>query len=71
MVKLIEPGILTQAVDNEVTTVCEVGSIGKSSIEFRYQILFGDRFEHTHTHLLSMAAQITQECQSGNPPAAS
>ena len=43
MVKTLRPGILAEAVDEEVTTLCEVGSIGNTSIEFRYRILFGER----------------------------
>ena len=43
MVRCARPGIMTEAVENEVNTLCEVGSIGNSSIEFRYRILFGDR----------------------------
>lgn len=43
MVRCVYPGILTEAVGNEVVTLCEVGSIGNTSIEFRYRIQFGDR----------------------------
>ena len=43
MVRMVAPGILTEAVDNTVTTKCEVGTIGNTSIEFRYQILFGEQ----------------------------
>ena len=43
MVRCASPGILTQAVGNEVVTQCEVGSIGNTSMEFRYRILFGDQ----------------------------
>jgi hypothetical protein len=43
MVRCARPGILTEAVENEVLTLCEVGSIGNTSIEFRYRILFGGR----------------------------
>jgi hypothetical protein len=37
MVRCASPGILTQAVGNEVVTQCEVGSIGNTSMEFRYR----------------------------------
>ena len=43
MVRCVRPGILTEAVGNKVVTLCEVGSIGNTSIEFRYRILFGDQ----------------------------
>jgi hypothetical protein len=43
MVQLVYPGVLTEAVDSVVTTRCEVGDIGRTSIEFRYQIFFGTK----------------------------
>lgn len=39
----IKPGVLAEAADNSVSTRCEIGTIGKTSIEFRYKIFFGDR----------------------------
>jgi len=47
MIRLARPGILSEAVDNEVLTQCEVGAVGKTSIEFRYRILFADRLVGT------------------------
>lgn len=43
LIKLDEPGLLSEAVDHEVTTRVEIGDIGKTTIEFRYTIFFGER----------------------------
>jgi len=47
MVRLERPGILSEAVGHEVLVQCEVGTIGKSSVEFRYQIFFDERLAGT------------------------
>lgn len=41
MIKVVRPGLLAEAVDNEVSTRVEIGDIGKSTLEFRYNIFFG------------------------------
>lgn len=41
MIKMVKPGILAEAVDNEVTLRVEVGDIGRTTVEFRCKIFFG------------------------------
>jgi len=43
MIRLIRPGVLAEAVDNEVTTRVEVGDIGRTTLEFRYNVFFGEK----------------------------
>jgi len=42
IIKLLRPGALSEAVDNPVTTHVRIGDIGRTSLEFRYKIYFGD-----------------------------
>lgn len=49
MVRMVQAGALTEAVDKEVVTSCTVGNIGRTTIEFRYRILFGRRLVATGT----------------------
>lgn len=59
IVRLIKPGVLADAVDNEVVTRCEIGTVGKTSIEFRYKFFFGER--------LIGYGNVTMICVSGTP----
>eukprot|EP00931_Biecheleriopsis_adriatica_P061964 TRINITY_DN37299_c0_g1_i1.p1 TRINITY_DN37299_c0_g1~~TRINITY_DN37299_c0_g1_i1.p1 ORF type:complete len:311 (-),score=71.65 TRINITY_DN37299_c0_g1_i1:17-949(-) len=43
VVRLIRPGVLSEAASQNVTTRCEVGEVGRTSIEFRYTIFFGEQ----------------------------
>mmetsp|Transcript_85503 Transcript_85503/g.227146 ORF Transcript_85503/g.227146 Transcript_85503/m.227146 type:complete len:303 (-) Transcript_85503:32-940(-) len=43
VIRLARPGILGEAVDNEVTTTVEVGEVGRTTIEWRYKVAFGRR----------------------------
>jgi len=47
MIRTVRPGILSTAIDNEVRVSCEIGAIGKTSIEFRYQVFFGQSLAAT------------------------
>mmetsp|Transcript_117563 Transcript_117563/g.379419 ORF Transcript_117563/g.379419 Transcript_117563/m.379419 type:complete len:302 (+) Transcript_117563:73-978(+) len=43
VIRLRRPGALMEAVDNEVATQVEVGDVGRTTLEFRYKILFGSQ----------------------------
>mmetsp|Transcript_21613 Transcript_21613/g.64965 ORF Transcript_21613/g.64965 Transcript_21613/m.64965 type:complete len:303 (-) Transcript_21613:71-979(-) len=43
VIRLARPGILADAVDNEVSTTVEVGEVGRTTIEWRYRVAFGER----------------------------
>jgi len=59
IVRLVRPGVLAEAADNEVVTRCEVGTVGKTSIEFRYKIFFGE--------LLIGYGNVTMIVMAGTP----
>jgi len=42
VIRLVRPGALQEAVDNTVTTRVEIGDVGRTTIEFRYEMFFGD-----------------------------
>merc|ERR1719350_822339 len=42
ILRMEHPGVLTEVVGREVTTSVEIGAIGRTSIEFRYRIFFGE-----------------------------
>lgn len=49
MLRLAGPGTLAEAIGQKVTTRCEVGAVGRTSIEFRYCVYFGERIASTGT----------------------
>lgn len=47
IVRLVQPGVLSEAAGAEVVISCEVGTVGRTSLEWRYRISFGDRLVAT------------------------
>eukprot|EP00929_Paragymnodinium_shiwhaense_P010408 TRINITY_DN115034_c0_g1_i1.p1 TRINITY_DN115034_c0_g1~~TRINITY_DN115034_c0_g1_i1.p1 ORF type:complete len:306 (+),score=35.88 TRINITY_DN115034_c0_g1_i1:61-978(+) len=56
MIRLAEPGALSQAVNHTVSTCCELGAVGRTSVEFRYKIFFGQRLVATATTTMIVAS---------------
>lgn len=55
MIKLAKPGMLANAVDNTVTIKLEIGDVGRTSVEFRYAMLFGRHQVATGTTIMISA----------------
>lgn len=56
MVRTVAPGALAAAVDRAVTVRCEVGAIGKTSVEFRYKVFFDGELACTGcTNMINVA----------------
>merc|ERR1719203_1088009 len=47
IVRLLRPGVLAEAAGHDVITHCELGSVGRTSLEYRYRISFGSELVGT------------------------
>lgn len=57
VLRLARPGALSEALDKDALVTCEVGAVGRSTVDLHYRVLLGDDLAATGTTVLVRTAR--------------